>query len=303
MRTFPVICLVCLLLAGFILVIGCGEFRQDDPVIARVSKRDLTDGEVTQALVQMHLDPGDELLRTQYINSWVDRQLLLHEAQEQGIDQSREFRKALQDLREELIINQLLATVNDSTTVSEAAVINYWRDHTDEFKRPTMEVRTIVCSSDDRNTAWGIRNALDRSQEGDAILENYPGTQLDTTTWISPDRLPHKLAQSLTSLRTGQSSLPVEIDGNWYVIKLLDRSAAGETRPIDEVHDYIKSILKAETAELAQIDYINALRREARSEGLVQINMPPQNWGAQSESATVQDSVAASIDTTTSPEE
>ncbi len=272
------------LLAGLtflLLLAGCGELnRNGDPVIARVGKRNLTEGQITQALVQMHLDPADALLRTQYINSWVDRQLLLHEAEQQSIEQRRDYRAELNRLREELIVNKLLAESLDTTRVNEAAIVSYWRDHAEEFKRPSDEVRILVCRVEDRNAGWGIRNALDRAQEGETLQENYPGAHFDTTAWLNPARLPRRMASALSVLREGQSSVPFEMEGSWYVVKLFDRAAAGDTRPIDEVHDYIKSILQAELAERAQIDYISTLRRDARREGLVQINVPTQPQAA-----------------------
>ncbi|MDP8205572.1 MAG: peptidylprolyl isomerase [Candidatus Electryonea clarkiae] len=260
-----------LLLLILTFVVGCNIEEEKGSVIARVGNNNLSAEDVTRSLDEMQLDPSDPMLRAKFINNWVDRKLLLHEAKRRGLEHNKQLVKRIESIREQMIVSLLLETVIEDKLPDEEEIIAYWQTHSGEFIRLTDEVRVVLAIAPDKNTAWGIRNSMDRSRTGKDILGMYENVSLDTIGWINPARLPKKVSYNLKRLRTNDPSLPFQLEEKWAVVKLLQKERGGETRPLDEVSDIIFSWVKAEQKERSEIDFVTDLRRRARREGIVQL--------------------------------
>lgn len=269
---------VLLLAAGLMLAAlqaGCWfEKKPPEDAIAIVGKNYLRPADVTRTLDEMGLDNSDPNLRAQVVNRWVDRQILMHEAERLGLDKDKDIARKLQELKTDLVINRLYEEEIQVEPPSDEAVIAYWQNHTGEFTRVTDEVRLIIGYAPNRNQAWGVRNGLDRSATGDELVGLYPEVRFDTTESMSVERLPKQVARAIEPLRSGQASLPFEIEGQWLVAKLVERSNNGRPRPLDEMMPSLRARMTAEQRAREQVSYIAALRREARRQGLVQVRVP-----------------------------
>lgn len=264
-----------LALLAVLLAAGCGlTKRVPDDAIAVVGKEAITQADVTSMIEGMDLDPGDPQLRAQVINQWVDRQILLHEARRRGLFRDKKIKDRIEELRQELIINQLYDDAIRVDPPTDEEVVAYWQDHTGEFTRVTDEVQMIICYTPSRNTAWAVRNGLDQSRSDVELRASYKDVDFDTTGFISVDRLPRSVSRAIDPLRTGQASLPFQLESRWLVVKLLARERAGRTRPLDEMMPVIRAQLHAEERARQRLQFISGLRREARRRGTVRIISP-----------------------------
>ena len=262
----------------FILLLmqgGCiFERKPPENAIAIVGKEFLTPEEVTSKLEDMELDSGDPMLRAQVVNRWVDRRILMNEAHRLGLHKDEAIARRLEELQTELIINRLFEEEIQVEEPTDEAVVTYWQNHTGEFTRVTDEVKLIITYAASRNQAWGIRNGMDRSATGPELLGLYPDIRIDTTGAVSLERLPKELVRSIEPLRTGQASLPFELEGQWLVVRLVEKISNGQPRPLDEMIPPIRARMYAEERANRQVGYIAALRREARRRGIVDVRVP-----------------------------
>jgi len=269
---------------------GCFfERKPPEDAVAVVGKNYLMDKNITDKLEAMELDPMDYQLRAQVINQWVDRQILLHEAKRLGLHKDKQVDKRLNDLKEELIVNLLFDEAIHVDAPDDDAIVTYWQNHTGEFTRVTDEVNLVLAYAPSRNKAWGIRNGMDRSATDKELLENYGDIRFDTTSSLSIERLPRRVARAIEPLRSGQASLPFELEGQWMVAKLISRNRAGRPRPLEEMMPSIQSRMMAEEEARKRYAFIAGLRREARRQGTVIVRVPTEL--ADEHIETVQDSL------------
>ena len=83
-----------------------------------------------------------------FINTLIMRELLIQEAQKEGIDKNESFRRSIQDYYEESLIKQVIDKKNKSINV---AVTNDEIDHFASFQNSTIKV--TVYAADNENAA------------------------------------------------------------------------------------------------------------------------------------------------------
>ena len=254
---------------------GCiFERKPPEEAIAVVGKDYLTPQDVTNTLEEMDLDAEDPMLRAQVVNRWVDRRIMMHEAKRLGFHKDEQIARRLDELKTEMVINKLIEEELKVDEPTDEDVVTYWQNHTGEFTRVTDEVKLIISYTPTRNQAWGIRNGMDRSATDKELAGLYPDVRIDTTSAISIERLPKRLVRAIEPLRSGQASLPFELEGQWLVVKLVERISNGRPRPLDEMMPSIRARMIAEERAKRQVAYIAALRREARRRGIVDVRVP-----------------------------
>ncbi|MBZ0264815.1 peptidyl-prolyl cis-trans isomerase [bacterium] len=257
-----------------ISIIGCeGRGKSDKIELARVGKEVLYRSDLTEKLNGMGLDSESEEIRNQYLNMWVDRHLMLYEAEKRGFDEHPEIEKRIQMLREEMMINMMLDAELDTPEPSDEDIITYWQEHPAEFTRSEDQVRIIVANCPNRNYGWQVRNAMDEARKGTEIIKLHTDITIDTTGWVNVSRLPRGIVDRISKLRVNDPTLPFEMDSHWMVVKLIARAGNGDLRDIEEVEDEIRARLVAEEKTERRIDLITGLRREARRTGTVQISL------------------------------
>lgn len=282
---------------GLILLQGCwNRPKEVEGLLAQVGDSLLTEEALTSTLSRIGLDPKEEATRRQYINQWVDHQLLLYEAVHRGLTKDPELLSRLRHLREEILIERLFEEEVQPAKPTEAEVIAYWRDHTGEFIRPTDEVRLVLATAPDRNSAWGVRNGMDQAQSAEDLQATFEGVVFDTTGYVPEERLPSQLRRAMRPLRPGDPSLPFKLEGQWMVIRLLERARAGQTRRLDEVADEIRARMRAEESARGRLEYIADLRRSALRRGIIRLEVPVDTTaGTTDTAATAPDTTAGDV--------
>ncbi|MCB2198378.1 peptidyl-prolyl cis-trans isomerase [bacterium] len=254
---------------------GCiFDRKPPEESIAVVGEDYLTPEDVTHTLEEMGLDADDPMLRAQVVNRWVDRRIMMHEAKRLGFHKDDRIARRLEELQTEMVINKLIEEELRVDDPTDEEVVTYWQNHTGEFTRVTDEVKLIISYAPTRNQAWGIRNGLDRSATGKELRGLYPEVRIDTTGAVSIERLPKRLVRAIEPLRSGQASLPFELEKQWLVVRLVERINNGRPRPLDEMMPSIRARMIAEERARRQVAYIAALRREARRRGIVDVRVP-----------------------------
>ena len=252
---------------------GCQLFKQEAPddAIAVVGDEWITHDDVVDELTVRGISATNEREYAHFVNKWIDTQLLLHEARQLKLHKNAEIQARLERLETELLVSALL----DSNTVVEdptsQSVIDYWKDHTGEYTRVANEVTLVIAYVNSRNSAWRVREAFDQSSPVSQMREESGLQRVDTLRNLSVDRLPEVIAKGIEPLRTGHSSLPIEYNGDWMIVKLLERLRAGRPRSIEEVESIVRARMVAERKSRLKMDYLEELRREARESGFVRI--------------------------------
>lgn len=135
------------------LVAGCVERREfsypkEDSVIARIDGQDLTESQFEMILPTDHASMMTAEEKRDYLDKWITTELLYREALRRGLGQSAELQARLEQIRKDLIADQLIQQVlQERAVVTEDEVRAYYdaheREYTHEFRVSHILVNTL----------------------------------------------------------------------------------------------------------------------------------------------------------------
>jgi len=259
----------CLLLVGIALVlVGC---RPSERIVARGDGVTVTAKELQESLWRKF---GSLMLR-----ELVQQKLIEREAQRRGIVITEEEiaqtlkryqlpdnQENRQRVRMELILEKLASAM---TEVTEAEARSYYEQNKSLFQQPErVRLREITLES--RENAEAIWEALRlRKGENFADLARHFSTNPVTRQrggdmgTIPIKDLHPKLQSVVRRMKIGEFSKPVEVDGEWVILKLEARFPA-EQKNFEQVREQVIAQLKRQKVWQLKQELPNKLLRQAR---------------------------------------
>lgn len=185
--------------------------------------------------------PGDHMTTpSDAINSLITRELLIQEAQREGIDKEESFRRSIQNFYEQSLIKLLMDKKFNSlrVTVSDAELERY-------VSLMDKKVRLTVFTADTRQ---------------DAAKGVYKGTE---TREMNFDDLSRDMREQIVMLTKGEKTGPVEEGGKFIVLRLDRVGNSFRKPPSEKERDNIRKLLASEKRETIISDWIAGLRKKA----------------------------------------
>jgi parvulin-like peptidyl-prolyl isomerase len=146
--------------------------------------------------------------------------------------------------------------------VSEEAVTDYYNKNSDRFVRESDAVKYIEIITDDLSSAASIHRQITRDNFQDMAVKYSKAPIQDSRAvpYLPLSALPKKLADAISLLKPGQASEPVEIDGDFRVVMIIDKQPAGTLCSFDEVREEIIGTLSTQIQKLSFDDMLSGLR-------------------------------------------
>lgn len=165
---------------GLILVltlVSCQNFKNDgsDKVVATIYDKVLYQSDL-QSVLYEGISVNDSLVRTKaFIDSWIRRQLLINQA-ENNIDKSElDFSRQIEDYRNSLIIykyESMLIEQNLDTVVSENEIAKYIEDNTAP-ELDSLVVKDIILNMRKKELIEKMNNSLYNKAVKERVFEIY----------------------------------------------------------------------------------------------------------------------------------
>lgn len=165
---------------GLILVltlVSCQNFKNDgsDKVVATIYDKVLYQSDL-QSVLYEGISVNDSLVRTKaFIDSWIRRQLLIHQA-ENNIDKSElDFSRQIEDYRNSLIIykyESMLIEQNLDTVVSENEIVKYIEDNS-ALELDSLVVKDIILNMRKKELIEKMNNSLYNKAVKERVFEIY----------------------------------------------------------------------------------------------------------------------------------
>ena len=214
------------LIGWLVLLAGCqGEERG---IVARVGHYVLTEEQLSKSA-----DP------VAYINSWTENRLLALEAESRKLDRSPEFKSEIEVIGAKILSSRLIELESaslDSPSLKE--IEDYYIANEEEFVRALPEVEFWFFSGLDISVLKSAARDLRRGKDEKNHAEKYPGLRLVKDKIVDPSSMPPPF-NDLFGKPADTVLGPVEINGRYYVFKILYRYKAGSVRPLGEVRNLI----------------------------------------------------------------
>jgi peptidyl-prolyl cis-trans isomerase C len=262
----PLLALIC---------VSCNRQSSQGREVARVNDQPLT-----LEMIRQHLDTSrgvSEMQVRMFTNRWVNSELLYQEAKRLGIDNSDQVLQSLEDAKKQLTINALLEKeifTDSSSSVTADEVIQYFRNHSDDFSLSNDIVWISFVVFADKTPAENFRSSALKEKGWTASVNEIRGssdmiTQSDSVFYTESSLYPPELWKVATALGTNEVSFPVKTQAGYFILFSLGNFSKGTIPPMQYVVDNIRSRLVMEKRQQRYAQYLESLRKRHT----VQINL------------------------------
>lgn len=240
-RIAAVICLV------LISAIGCSKNEKSDKYVIKVNDTVLTEEQINLALSEKR---NSGKLRAEFIQDWIEKEVLFQEAVKNDILDEKEFNMILVKNKKELAAAMLLNKViaQENTEPSEDEIRQYFESNKDEFKLNDDLFHLNIVYFNDFDIAVQFRNtAIETSwNNGLKTYQNYPSvTSVESSQLISRYQLqPLTFLRSVAALQKGETSIIIETEpARFAVVQLIEKLGKDVIPSLEVVREDVKARL------------------------------------------------------------
>lgn len=259
-------------IAFLMLFAGCDYFQKSskEVVVAECYGKYLYESDL-KGIVPEGATIMDSIQRVStFIDSWVRRQVLIHQA-ENNLDMEKlDLKKQMDEYRSSLVIyayeSQLINQKLD-TVVSDDEIAEYYEQNKEDFQlRNTMvRVAYVILPEDSKQNATFQKLLNDRDtlllQNIDVLASYYAAkSYLDVDHWMRLDELtkiiPIEIFNAESFLKKNKF-VCFDMNEYTYMVRFVDYQLEESISPLDMVSDNIKSVILAQRKK-ALIDKMQA---------------------------------------------
>ena len=248
-------------IAFLVLLTGCDYFQKSskEVVVAECYGKYLYESDL-EGIVPEGATTMDSIQRVStFIDSWVKRQVLIHQAENNLNKEVLNLDKQMEEYRNSLIIytyeSQLINQKLD-TVVSEDEIAEYYEQNKEDFQlRNTMVRVAYVILEEDSKQVADFKKLL--SDPDTLMLQNIDiqatyyavKSYVDVDQWIRLDELtniiPIQILNTESFLKKNKF-VCFDMNEYTYIVRFVDYLLEESTSPIEMVRDNIKSVILAQ---------------------------------------------------------
>jgi peptidyl-prolyl cis-trans isomerase C len=251
------------LMLALIAVVAAPAFAQN---VATVNGKAIPAAKVDQMVKQVVAQgqqPDSPQLREMVKKELIGREVLLQEADKQGYGKKPEVTAAIDNARQSIIINAMLADYIKKNPVKDAEIQSEYDKYKASIGPTEYHSRHILVATEQE--AKDIIAKL----KGGAKFEELAKVSKDGSAnnggdlgWMTPGKLVKPFSDAMVALKNGEiTQTPVKTDFGFHVIKL-EESRPTKLPPLEEV--------KAQVSEALQQRKIAVYREELLKKAKVQ---------------------------------
>jgi len=189
--------------------------------VARVDEQTLTLEDI-----QSRSDTSRELSQAhiqQFVQRWLQEELLYREAVKRGIDHSEAIDRAVEDARRQLAINALLdeEVYHRSFAPADSEVHAYYQAHKSEFILTNSVALVSFALFKNRDAATEFRNAAVREHTWGPVLARHTSSLIaraDSQCYMQTTLFPPELWRVASNASLKEPSFPISADNGYYVL-------------------------------------------------------------------------------------
>lgn len=239
---------------------SCDFFKKHptETVVAECYGKYLYESDL-QGLVPENTSVMDSIHRVNvFIDSWIQRQVLLHQAENNLSKEELDLGKQLEEYRNSLVIYTYETKLIDQrldTVVSEEEIETYYEENKDSFQLNTTMVKAayVILDEDCKQKDLFQKLLSDRDtlmlQNLDVMANYYAvNSYLDVDNWIRLDELVNVVPIEIFNVESFlKKNKFVRFDWNEYtcMVRFVDYLLEESVSPLDLEHDNIKGIILA----------------------------------------------------------
>jgi parvulin-like peptidyl-prolyl isomerase len=242
--------------------------------IATVNGEKITKDNLNVLLSQMPGATYDKLpknVKDQVLKKAIDRTLLIQHAKKNGIEKTKEYKQALETIKQDLVLKAWLNKESQNIKVNEKDARKFYNDNKYKFKVPDqVKARHVLVKTEkeakdiikELNKTKNIKSKFIELAKSKSIGPS--GSQGGDLGFFSQDKMVPEFAKVAFKLKNGEySKTPVKTEYGYHVILTEDRKKA-KTISFEEVKDNIIKTLKVKNFEKLVADETEKLKKQAK---------------------------------------
>ncbi|WP_075791201.1 peptidylprolyl isomerase [Massilia putida] len=252
------------LLLAMTAMVALPSFAQN---VATVNGKPIPAAKVDQVVKQVVAQgkaTDSPQLREAIKKDLIGREVLIQEADKQGVGTRPDVKNAIDNARQSIIINAMLADYIKKNPVKDADIKAEYDKYKAQVGDKEYHARHILVGTEDEAKQIIAKLKGGAKFEDLAKQSKDPGSAPNggDLDWASPASFVPEFSKAMTSLQKGQiTETPVHTQFGWHVIKLEDVRPA-KVPPLEEV--------KQQVAESLQQRKLAAFREELMKKAKIQ---------------------------------
>ncbi|MEF8794885.1 MAG: peptidylprolyl isomerase [Salinivenus sp.] len=276
------------LLVGAVLLAvlaGCDSKQSPSSYVARVGDQYLQETDVNRMLKGMGPVPDSTEARQQVIEQWVERSLLLREAERLNLSQDAEVQRLLRKRRRNTLVGAMTNRIHENMDQSptDEEVRTYFERHQDQLtlREPYVRVRHLTTTTIDSARAARTALAAASASEADSVwtrlsqqyAQNPTRSQQLADRFLPESRLFAQLPyvrDELATLQEGETAPVIEANNRFHVLELMRRVPEGAEPQLQWVEAEIRRRLRVRRRKQMHAREVQRLRNRAKADGLIE---------------------------------
>lgn len=264
-------------LIALIVVMGCSGGRDDD-VIARVGNKVLAKSEMKKRMEWEGFRPDQD---SDFVERWVNRELLYQEAKRLGLDRdSEELKWELELVEKEYLIQKLLErTFAEKIEISEDEIVNHYEQNKNQFTVEEDEIRALHILTDKREDAVLALQEIHAGKSfQDVARERSQGIFRENggdIGFFQERDVNREIWRRAKSLNEGQISPIFKSEHGYHILKVIKKRKKGNIKELEEVRPQIIQRIRITRESAVYYDLVYDLQNKVK----VYVSVPPENGG------------------------
>lgn len=244
----------------------CGRRTENEEIIARVENAVLTRKDLMDRIDLETVRPDQE---KEFVEKWVDRELLYREAKRLGLDKSKELEWELELVEKEYAIQKLLERIYaKKIQITEEEIVAYYEQNQDLFLVDEDEVRILHILTEKRSEARVELQEIQAGKEfGEVARERSIGLFKEkggSLGYIKREDVIPEIARIAFHLEPGKVSSIIHSGHGYHIIKVVKKRSKGDVKALSEVRDEILQRLRVIKERSVYYDLLFQLQNEAK---------------------------------------
>lgn len=254
-----------------------GSLSLNAAVLATVDGVEITDQDLAPLLGnnKAELDKLPDNIKKSLVDKVIERQLIIAQTKKEKINESKEYQKALEDMKENLLVSVWMKKQFDSIKISDSEAKKFYDKNKEQFVTPE-QVRAKHILVAQQSEAEEILKEL-KNLKGEALEKKFAeiasSKSIDQGSavnggelgWFGKTQMVPEFGDAAFKLKKGQISGVVKSNFGYHIIYKQDAKAKS-TVPFDQVKESITHRLKEEKLSSSVSKTLDSLKSKAKIE-------------------------------------
>ncbi len=250
-----------------LLIGSCGQKESSIETIAKVGDAKLTLDDIQDMLPQQSSVQYSRVQIEQYVQRWIERQLVYQELKRRNFDDREDIQRELERVKRDYLVTSFLEhEVDQYLDISDEEINDYYSEKSSEYIRPTDQYHVQLILTETYREASRLRReilkGLDLAMAAKEHSVDASSKEGGDLGWVSLETLSPALAQKIPSLGIDRLSGPVKTEVGYALVKVVEKRKKGDVQSLDEVRDIVVWRLKAQKRAMRQRRLISNLKEE-----------------------------------------